>query len=374
MSEEKVSRRRYIKYAGAGAVVVAAATGAYLLTRPAPTPTPTQTQTSTRTPTPTLTLTPTISPTLTPSPTGKSHIYVSKNGTLEQNVEKVIEMMGGIHNIVKVDDIVIIKPNGQWKEPECTSVDAMRRLIDLILAHPDGFTGEVVICENTHCRGTNLNCDNYKALANSYEMDNVSFLAWSKQGSYKVEGYHGEAELSYPVFTTPLGMHINFKISNFKFINFPLPRTHDPLVGGLTCCLKNHLGVVRNPGLVGTDERGCGGEVGWPNVGFHGDWLSAAVADFMVRVRKPDLNMVDATNIIVHSPYPHTGCHGTKTILASIDPIAADYYVTKYLVYPITNHDDHNPDTPSGMGKQLADAAAYGVGTNNEAKMEFHIE
>jgi len=382
MSNRYLKRRKFLKgmLLGGGVVV-----GLAILkfkssifvppeSTPGPTPTPaTPMPTPTSTPTPTLTSTPTPTPTPTPSPTltGKSHIYVSRNGTPEQNVEKIIEMMGGIRNIVDADDTVIIKPNGQWKEPGCTSVNPVRRLIDLILAHPDGFGGEVVICENTHCRGTNANCDNYEALANSYERDNVSFFAWSRQGSYKVEDYHGTAELSYPVFTTPLGTYIDFKKSKFKFINFPVSKTHMAELGGLTCCIKNHLGVVRNPGLEGTDSRGCGGTV-IMGVGYHGDWLSAAVADFMVRVRKPDLNIVDATYTEVNSPYPQAGVHETKTILASNDPIAADYYVTKYLVYPITNHDDHNPDTPSGMGKQLADAAAYGVGTNDESQMEFH--
>jgi ABC-type glycerol-3-phosphate transport system substrate-binding protein len=61
LSEEKVSRRGWIKYAGAGVVVVAAAAGAgYYATQPKPTPTPTPT---TPTPKPT---TPTPTPTKTP--------------------------------------------------------------------------------------------------------------------------------------------------------------------------------------------------------------------------------------------------------------------------------------------------------------------
>ncbi|MEM2921975.1 MAG: extracellular solute-binding protein [Candidatus Bathyarchaeia archaeon] len=68
MSEErKVSRRKYVAYAGAGVVIVAgAAAGAYYATRkPTPTPTPTPTVKPTPTPTPT----PTVKPTPTPTPT-----------------------------------------------------------------------------------------------------------------------------------------------------------------------------------------------------------------------------------------------------------------------------------------------------------------
>lgn len=62
MSEKKVSRRGYVKYAAAGVVVVAgAAAGAYYATRkPAPTPTPTPTV-----------VTPTATPTAKPTPTPK---------------------------------------------------------------------------------------------------------------------------------------------------------------------------------------------------------------------------------------------------------------------------------------------------------------
>ncbi|MEM2106494.1 MAG: hypothetical protein QXV46_01625, partial [Candidatus Bathyarchaeia archaeon] len=66
MSEGKVSRRGWIKYAGAGVVVVAAAAGAgYYATQPKPTPTPTVT-----TPTPT---TPTPTPTPTKAPVTLTH-------------------------------------------------------------------------------------------------------------------------------------------------------------------------------------------------------------------------------------------------------------------------------------------------------------
>lgn len=54
MPNEKVTRRGYVKYAGAGIVIVAgAAAGAYYATRPGPTPTPTPTTTTKAATTPT---------------------------------------------------------------------------------------------------------------------------------------------------------------------------------------------------------------------------------------------------------------------------------------------------------------------------------
>ena len=41
-------------------------------------------------------------------------IYRAVNGMPVQNIDKIIEMMGGIQKIVGTDDIVLIKPNVQW--------------------------------------------------------------------------------------------------------------------------------------------------------------------------------------------------------------------------------------------------------------------
>jgi ABC-type sugar transport system substrate-binding protein len=60
MSEEKVSRRGYAKYAGAGIVVIAVAgAGAYYATRPGPSPSPTKTTAAPTTAKPTKTVEPT---------------------------------------------------------------------------------------------------------------------------------------------------------------------------------------------------------------------------------------------------------------------------------------------------------------------------
>lgn len=78
-----------------------------------------------------------------------SHIYVAKNGTPQQNVAKVIEMMGGIERFIGKDDIVILKPNCQWWNQGRTNLAAMKGFIDLVFGI-SGFRGEIVIAENHH--------------------------------------------------------------------------------------------------------------------------------------------------------------------------------------------------------------------------------
>ncbi|HOR22093.1 MAG TPA: hypothetical protein PLY43_05165, partial [Ruminococcus sp.] len=39
-----------------------------------------------------------------------SHIYVANGGSPEENMTKIIQMIGGIDKIIGLEDIVIIKP------------------------------------------------------------------------------------------------------------------------------------------------------------------------------------------------------------------------------------------------------------------------
>jgi uncharacterized protein (DUF362 family) len=79
----------------------------------------------------------------------KSQVFLVKNGTPEQNVRKIIEMMGGISKFIDKNDVVILKPNCQWWNQGRTNLAAMKSFIDLVLQIP-GFTGEVIIAENQH--------------------------------------------------------------------------------------------------------------------------------------------------------------------------------------------------------------------------------
>ena len=56
--------------------------------------------------------------------------------------------LGGPTGLIECSDVVLVKVNAQWKYRGCTNSDVVRGLIQRILSHPDGFSGEVVIFEN----------------------------------------------------------------------------------------------------------------------------------------------------------------------------------------------------------------------------------
>jgi hypothetical protein len=131
-----------------------------------------------------------------------SHIYVAKNGTPQQNVAKVIEMMGGIEKFIGVNDIVILKPNAQWWNQGRTNLAAMKGFIDLILNIPD-FKGEIIIAENHHFMNETLpenERDNIRGWTHMSEINgdidgvnyNLNTLIdfYQRQGYKNVTKYH----------------------------------------------------------------------------------------------------------------------------------------------------------------------------------------
>jgi len=131
-----------------------------------------------------------------------SDIYIAKNGTPQQNVAKVIEMMGGIERFIGLKDIVIIKPNAQWWNQGRTNLAAIKGFIDLVLNIP-GFEGEIIIAENHHFMDDSLpegEEDNIRGWTHLSEVNgdidgmnfnlNTLIGLFHKQGYKNVTKYH----------------------------------------------------------------------------------------------------------------------------------------------------------------------------------------
>jgi hypothetical protein len=234
----------------------------------------------------------------------KCTLYRAVNGTPKNNLEKIIDLMGGIEKVVEADDIVIIKPNLQWWNQGGPNLSALKTLVDIIMDYPGGFNGEVVIAENCH-RGLtpwksmesgwvhrfdwnsdineilNMN-DLSKCLKRCYGK-RFSTCHWIDvdAGNKRVfnpedgpgyvycdgksdvpllsidNGAHGAEYraviLSYPIFRTDNGTLVDFRNGiwekggytkqNLRFINFS-GLNHHSVYCGVTGALKNYLGIT----------------------------------------------------------------------------------------------------------------------------------
>ena len=80
----------------------------------------------------------------------EARVYRALNGAPDQNLNRVIELMGGIHRTIGAEDVVAIKPNVQWWNHGVPNLLAVKALVDAIFNRSGGFYGEVVIVENVH--------------------------------------------------------------------------------------------------------------------------------------------------------------------------------------------------------------------------------
>lgn len=364
----------------------------------------------------------------------QSTIYRSLNGTPSENLTKVIELMGGIDKIIGENDVVVIKPNVQWWNHGATNLSALKTLVDLIMNRPDGFYGEVVVAENCHHgsepwkdettgwlknfeRNSDINgINNFNDLSdylketygNRYTTYHWIDVAWGKKRVFSPEDGTGyvycdgtgglpliildngetgdnfrEVIMTYPIFKTDKGTLIDFKNGIWKegnytdqplrFINFATINHHSHYAGA-TGAVKNYFGVV--------DISGGGwGKLADRYNNFHSfafnEWdlgpvpgiMGTEVAMFMNTIRKADLNIIAAEWIGLASRTEPPVAH-TRTVLISTDPVALDYHVTKYLLFPNSNILIHNPDNEqSPLRHYLIKCAENGGGIFDETQV-----
>jgi hypothetical protein len=128
---------------------------------------------------------------------------------------------------------------------------------------------------------------------------------------------------------------------NLKLINVPVLKIH----GGseITASLKHFYGVLSMAD--GVDS------------GRHYTQLGNTCGKMVVSVRTPILNIIDAIWVSHASltGYPAATTFRANQILASQDPVALDYWATKYILYPKTLLPNHLP-TYSGIDQWLTSA------------------
>jgi len=287
--------------------------------------------------------------------------------------------IGGRNGLIDNSDVVLIKVNAQWKYRGCTNSDVIKGLVQRILEHPEGFDGEIVIFENGQGGGS-LDCDTMwggrypdtgvhanaedeghsfsyivdKVFADSrvskYLLDPIrtSFISLE---DHSTDGYRKFSNVSYPCFTTAKGNRIELKEGiwngrgydkNLKLINVPVLKHHDGC--GVTGALKSFYGVLS---MADNKHRER-----------HYEWLGQHCGEMIVKVRTPVINILDCIWVtqVRWAGYPPENTTRLDQLLASIDPVALDYWATKHLFYPIDKNEEHHPDKNAVLRSHLIQA------------------
>ena len=316
--------------------------------------------------------------------------------------------------------MVIIKVNSQWDERGGTNTDLVKTLIQAIIDHPQGFTGEVVIADNGQAQygstgsGGSLSyarnnaedtSQSMQKVADSFSGYKVSTYLWDTitarrvneyadldlQDGYVVEGSPSPETglvVTYPKFKTKYGTNVSFKLGvwnsanktydsrRLKVINVPVLKSHGGY--GVTASVKHYMGVVSDK-----LSREMGGRA-------HNSVGSGGMGTEMAETRFPALNIIDAIWINANPGHGPSTSYNAATrcevIAASTDPIALDYWAAKNILMPAARAKGYkdlssiDPDnsSPGSFGEWLRLSmneirlAGYGA-TMAEDSMDIYI-
>ena len=261
------------------------------------------------------------------------------------------------------NDVVILKVNGQWPYNGGTNTDLVKSVINALIGHSDGFTGEVVIADNgqglgsmDHAQTNSFYHDQSNLdVAGMFDPYNVSTFLWDPIRSNTVDDFDDgdftngyvrnstwnadtEIYVSYPKFTTEYGTYISFKegvwdnntgfdSDRLKVINMPVLKSHFRY--GVTGCIKHYMGVPQGYVVPSVD-------LSIPHEHF--SIAQGGMATLMVETRAPILNILDMIWINAN-PLESSSRRGpwgnydyttfTDIIGASQDPVALDYWASK---------------------------------------------
>jgi len=356
------------------------------------------------------------------------HVYVARNGTPVTNVQRVIQLAGGIDRFIDHDDVVVLKPNGQWPRQGYTHTECTKALIDVILNRPGGFGGEIIIIEHVHrdpatalsgsycwnmSAGSNrqnnwpdmsyfelvTDCHNrgfpnvtadplYDTTQSSdwVAVDGPGSLAPGKQGwvrtTYTAAANGRTVWLSHPILRSSYsgklidlknGVWVNggYNGQHVKLIFLPTLNNHGSYntqdYAGPTSAIKCHLGIVEFAGESGgTTLHG----VGYND--DHPDAVGESVGHLITQILSPTFYLTCAEYTGYRSRTDTIAAH-TKTVGLCADPVTLDYWMCKYVMYPCaTSQAFMNPDNDNYLREQLTGCHSKRVGTLDESEMVVH--
>lgn len=278
--------------------------------------------------------------------------------------------------IVGSDDIVILKGSFQWDFRNTTSTDRIKGLIWQILQHPDGFTGEILVGDNTQWAPIDQDDNNSEDpdqcildVINTFHSKGypVYLFKWSDikynvvteySDSDYTDGYpyDDNTKVSYPKFQSPSGnYYISLKYGIWDqasqtynhdrlcLIDFPVLKAHGWT--GATLAIKNWIGVL----TVAYQNERYGGD---GPMHFNYMFSEYALPAKVMQVTFPKLTIIDAawTN-----PERNYGSDAVRLnmLLGSTDPFAASWYAAKYMLTPVAYYPERtDPDKVGGEYNQ----------------------
>lgn len=244
-------------------------------------------------------------------------------------ISRAFDLIGGITRFVSPNDMVLLKPNVSFPNPETwgstTNPDVVRAVAQLVI---EAGASRVMVADNT--MGDGMNCFERTGMIGELKaIERVKVIPLQQESYFAaVEVPNGKAIKSVKI--AKLIQRCNV------LINLPCAKSH--VATDVSFGLKNLMGLI------------------WNREYFHqGTDLHTAIAELATVIR-PQLTILDATRALVTGGPTGPGkIQELNTIIASPDPLAVDAYAAS-----LTNWNNRSTDAQSI--KHLSQAAKIGVG------------
>lgn len=313
------------------------------------------------------------------------HLLVAQMAEQGEPFHRTADTPGGL---IAADDVVLLKINCQWAERGGTNTDLIAAVMEEIAAHPEGFTGEIIVADNGQAQYGTAGNGGSLDYENTNSADRTT-SALEVVGAFKERGVRATGALwdeitetavaeysegdstdgfvvaegpgatgitvSYPKFATDYGTMVSFKegiwdgaaydSDKLKVINMPVLKAHATY--HVTASVKNYMGVPSDKLSRATGRP-------------HNSVASGGMGELMASTRMPALNVVDMIYISPmqgpNASYGNAVEYGA--VAASADPFALDFWCAKHVLIPEAEKlggrnlgmMDPEADTPGSFG------------------------
>ncbi len=301
-------------------------------------------------------------------------------------------LVSGPDGIVDTGDVVILKINYQWTERGGTNMDVLQGVLNKLVTHPDGFSGEIVVCENAQFKSAD-DFDRSMNNADDITLSPADVVTGMKALGHRVSWYDWTAinetpaveysagnmadgyivlpldpdfngRVSYPKFQTEYGTRISMKYgiwdpstesydrTGMTIINLPVLKSHGYYYGA-TACVKNYMGLV----TIYLDTES------------HDTMEFGLLGALMAEIGPADLNILDCIWI---NGNPNLGPGSSYDIatrknmlVAGLDPVATDMWAVTNILIPtfeengFTDYPKADPEDPESHFRHYLDSTMY---------------
>lgn len=246
-----------------------------------------------------------------------------------------IQALGGIGTFVKKGQKVLVKPNIGWDVVPEKGGNTNPALVKRIIEHCyRAGAKEVYVFDNT--------CDNWIKCYKNSGIEQAVKDAGAKIVPGNSESYYQEVTIPNAKKLSSAKVH-ELVLSSDVFINVPVLKHHSSAM--MTGALKNMMGVV------------------WDRGFWHRNNLNQCIADYALYSRKPQLNVMDAYNVMMRNGprgVSVADLSNMKSLMLSTDWVAIDAAGAKMM-----------GKEPASI-EHIAIAAGMGIGKMDLSAMNIH--